>query len=139
MATEVGIAYVTLIPSAKGFASKMQIELSGDIARGGTSAGTIYGDKLTTSAGSRMKSGASKMFSALKVAGPLAAVAAGAAIGKVLISSIGEAREWLDGSMGVGIEDLEVANDRAISELAEDMLDLAAIQVNPGDFQSRIE
>lgn len=93
VATEVGTAYVTLIPSAKGFASTMQRSVSGEISSAGTMMGTQLGDKTSTTMGSRLKSRASSIFSSLKVAGPLAAVAAGAAISKVLVSSIEEARE----------------------------------------------
>jgi hypothetical protein len=93
VATEVGTAYVTLVPSAKGFASKMQSELGGDIAAAGTAAGGTYSSNLQKTTSSRLKSGAGKMFGALKVAGPLAAAAGIAAAGKLIGDSIGEARE----------------------------------------------
>jgi hypothetical protein len=93
VATEVGSAYVTLVPSAKGFAAKMQSELGGDLASAGTAAGGTYSDSLQKTTSSRLKSGASKMFGVLKVAGPLAAAAGVAAAGKLIGDSIGEARE----------------------------------------------
>ena len=40
---EVGTAYVTVVPSAKGFASKLQSELGGTMSQAGSSAGDKAG------------------------------------------------------------------------------------------------
>lgn len=88
MATEVGTAYVTLIPSAKGFAAKMQAELGGDIARMGSQGGDDYSKEFSGKASKGLKAGAGKVFGGLKTAGLLAGAAAGALIGKTLVDSI---------------------------------------------------
>lgn len=82
---EVASAYVTLIPSAKGFASKAE----GEIAPGMARAGSTAGDQASKSFGSRFKSG---VKTAAK-AGALALVAAGAAAIKFGGDAIEEARE----------------------------------------------
>lgn len=46
MATELGQAYVQIMPSAKGFAQKMKDELGGEIPDAGKSAGTLLGGNL---------------------------------------------------------------------------------------------
>ena len=59
MATEVGTAFVTIIPSARGFARRLQSELAGEIRKaiGGTSdregdrAGREFGQRFSRSAG----------------------------------------------------------------------------------------
>lgn len=91
--TEVGQAYVSLIPTAKGFASKMQSELAGDIGRAGAKGGKDYSEGFDRSAKGGLAAKAKGMFAGLAKAGLLGVVAAGAAAGKVLFSSIGEARE----------------------------------------------
>jgi phage-related protein len=93
MASEVGSAYVTLIPSAKGFASKMNREIGGDLSRAGAQGGDDYSRGFTDSGKRGIASRAKGMFSGLAKAGGLAVAAAGVAVGKVFVDSIGEARE----------------------------------------------
>lgn len=62
MASEVGTAYVTLIPSAKGFASKMQSELGGEVASIGTQGGEKYSKGFTDQAQKGIGSRAKGMF-----------------------------------------------------------------------------
>lgn len=50
MASEVGQAYVSIIPSAKGFASKLQRELGTDLARAGKSGGQEFGKQFAKDA-----------------------------------------------------------------------------------------
>lgn len=89
--TEVGKAYVTLLPSARGFASAMQRELSGDIARAGRQGGEDYGEQFSREARAEVSSKGRSIF------GPLARAAAlvggGAAIGKLFADSISAASD----------------------------------------------
>lgn len=74
MATEVGTAYVALIPSAKGFASKMQAELSGEVAQAGKTGGDQYGGGFIKSGMAKLGgSNAKKLFAGVAVAGVAAA------------------------------------------------------------------
>jgi hypothetical protein len=91
MATEVGQAYVTLIPSAKGFASKMQREVAGEVAKAGRSAGDDYGDAFNREASATLKSKATGMFKGMALAAGGALAAAG--VGTFLRDSIAGARE----------------------------------------------
>jgi hypothetical protein len=85
MSVEVGTAYLTVVPSAKGFAGKLQSELGGGMAAAGTKAG----DTASKSFGTRFKSGmaTAAKAGALAVAG---ALALGVGFAK---SAIAEARE----------------------------------------------
>jgi tape measure domain-containing protein len=65
MAIEVGTAYVTIIPSAKGFASKLQAELAGELRRSIGPAVEGEGDRAGRSFGSRFTSGAKGVLSGL--------------------------------------------------------------------------
>lgn len=94
MAVDVGKAYVQLVPSAKGFAAKMQSELGGDLAAQGRKGGEQYGDQFTDSSGKKVGGGAKRVFAGLAKAGPLAAAAAGLVVGKVLVDSISEAADF---------------------------------------------
>lgn len=94
MATEVGTAYVTLLPSAKGFASKMQSELGGELGAAGAKTGEQYSTGVTKTAGSRLKSGFGKIFSGIgSLAAPVAAFATVATVTDVLKSSIAGAEQ----------------------------------------------
>jgi hypothetical protein len=81
MATEVGSAYVTLIPSAKGFASKMQRELAGDVAKIGKSVGEDVGEAVGEEGG---KTAGSRFADTFKSGlAKVSALAGGVAIGAV--------------------------------------------------------
>ena len=70
---EVASAFVSIAPEAKGFGSKLDSEIGGDMKSSGSKAGTVFG-------------GALKVGAAAVVGGALLA-------GKFLVDSIGEARE----------------------------------------------
>lgn len=80
---EVGSAYVSILPSAKGFGSKLQSEIGGEVGQAGVGAGQTFGKGMSTgvtsTAGSLAKS----------VTGVFAAVGAA----RFLTGAIGEARE----------------------------------------------
>ena len=83
MATELGKAYVQIIPSAKGISGMIQKELGGEVASAGTSAGQSLGSKMM---------------------GALSGVIAAAGIGQAIGASITEGAA-LQQSLG-GIETL---------------------------------
>lgn len=83
MATELGKAYVQIIPSAKGISGMIQKELGGEVASAGTSAGQSLGSKMM---------------------GALSGVIAAAGIGQAIGASITEGSA-LQQSLG-GIETL---------------------------------
>lgn len=82
---DVGTAYLTVVPSAKGFAGKLQSELGGGMAAAGSKAGDVAGKSF----GSRFKAG---MVNAAKAGalGLAALLAGGVAFAK---DAVGEARE----------------------------------------------
>lgn len=86
MASEVGQAYLTLIPSARGFASQMQRELARDVAKAGTALGEELGENIGDSAA---KESSSTLGSALsgakaKALGLVGGLAVGATLAKGL-------------------------------------------------------
>ncbi len=83
MATELGKAYVQIIPSAKGISGMIQKEMGGEVASAGTSAGQSLGSKMM---------------------GAVSGVIAAAGIGKAIGASINEGAA-LQQSLG-GIETL---------------------------------
>ena len=83
MATELGKAYVQIIPSAKGISGMIQKEMGGEVASAGVSAGESLGSKMV---------------------GALKAVVVAAGIGKVIGSALSEGAA-LQQSLG-GIETL---------------------------------
>jgi hypothetical protein len=91
MASEVGSAYVTLLPSAKGFASKMQKELAGEVSRAGRAAGDDYGDAFSREANDGIKSRGKGLFKGL--GGMAAGALAGVGIGSFIGDALGEARD----------------------------------------------
>jgi hypothetical protein len=91
VASEVGTAYVALLPSAKGFAAKMQAELAGDIARIGKSGGDDYGESFSDAAKRSVDSRSRKMFGGMAKAATGALAAVG--IGSVLKGSIDAAAD----------------------------------------------
>jgi tape measure domain-containing protein len=83
MSTEVGTGYLTIIPSAKGFAAKLQSQLSGELRRAlqtvpdeGEKAGKSFGKRL----GGGIKSGLSGIGSTLKSALSVGALGIGTAL-----------------------------------------------------------
>jgi len=80
VATEVGSAYVTLIPSAKGFASKMQKELASEVAKAAKGVGEDLGEEIGEPAaeeaaktfGSDFKKGLAKIGGLVAVGAALA-------------------------------------------------------------------
>lgn len=84
---EVASAYVTLIPSAKGFARGIQGEIGGDLRRAGRQGGQDFGGG--------MKSGVAGI--ATKVFAPLAIAAAGVGLGKILSDSITAGSDFQQG------------------------------------------
>lgn len=90
MAAEVGKAYVTLIPSAKGFASAMQRELSGEMARAGKSLGEDLGENISDSAGKETESGLKSVLGGAKskALGLLGGLAIGATLTKGLTDAM---------------------------------------------------
>lgn len=72
MATELGKAYVQIIPSAKGISGKISKELSGGMASEGTAAGGLFGSNLV---------------------GTIGKLVAAAGIGKMLKDTIGQGME----------------------------------------------
>ncbi len=83
MATELGKAYVQIIPSAKGISGMIQKEMGGEVASAGVSAGESLGSKMV---------------------GALKAVVVAAGIGKVIGAALSEGAA-LQQSLG-GIETL---------------------------------
>jgi len=82
---DVGTAYLTIVPSAKGFAGKLQAELGGGMAAAGSKAG----DSAGKSFGTRFKSGVATAAKAGAL-GLVAALGAGIAFAK---GAVAEARE----------------------------------------------
>jgi hypothetical protein len=66
MATEVGQAYVTLIPSARGFSERMRSELENPIRRAGDSGGDTYGERFSSKARGAIGRNSGKTFEGLK-------------------------------------------------------------------------
>lgn len=93
MASEVGSAYVTLIPSARGFASKMQGEIGGDVARVGSTTGGQYGAEFSKTASRGIGSRAKSIFAGIVKSAAVAGALAGVALGKLLIDSVGVASD----------------------------------------------
>ena len=79
----VGTAYVEIIPSAKGFAGKLQAELGGGMESSGKSAGA----KASKGFGGSFLGGIKKMI------GPAAALVAGIGVADFFKDAVGEARE----------------------------------------------
>lgn len=93
MATEVGTAYVTLLPSAKGFAAKMQSEIGGDVSKIGSSTGAQYGSDFSKSASRGIGSRAGSLFKGIAKGAMIAGGVAGIALGKVLLDSVNVASD----------------------------------------------
>ena len=83
MSVEVGSAYVTIVPSAKGFAGKLQGAVGGGMASAGKESGKKYGKGMS---GGLLGVG-KKMF------GPLLAMGAAMQVGGFVKEAVAEARE----------------------------------------------
>jgi tape measure domain-containing protein len=79
VATEVGTAYVTIIPSARGFAKKLQGELAGELRQAIGTVPDEQGEKAGQSFGNKFSRGASSALSG--IGGLLKTVLAAGAIG----------------------------------------------------------
>lgn len=64
--TEVGVGFVTLLPSARGFRRNLEREISGDVTAAGSTAGTRFGRSFSTSTGRSIRSGLSSSLSAVR-------------------------------------------------------------------------
>ncbi|WP_241856717.1 phage tail protein [Vagococcus xieshaowenii] len=109
MATELGQAYVQIMPSAKGISGSIQKQL----------------DPEATSAG---KSAGSKIGTGIKIAAIAAVAAAGVAIGKVISSSISEGAK-LEQSLG-GIDTLFKDSAGKVKKYADEAYRTAGLSAN---------
>lgn len=91
MSTEVGSAYVSLIPTARGFAAKMQSELTGDITKAGKQLGNDLGRGIGDQAGTQAGEGTKKGLIGRLGAGKALVAGAGLAIGAVLVKGMSDA------------------------------------------------
>ena len=109
MATELGQAYVQIMPSAKGIAGIIEKELGMEIPEAGKRAGS----QLSTS---------------LKLAAAAGLAAAGAALGKIISSSLSEGAN-LQQSLG-GIETLFKGSADKVKQYANDAYKTAGLSAN---------
>lgn len=107
MATELGKAYVQIIPSAKGISGMIQKELGGEVASAGTSAGQSLGSKMM---------------------GALSGVIAAAGIGKAIGASITEGAA-LQQSLG-GIETLFKSSADKVKGFANEAYKTTGLSAN---------
>lgn len=91
MSAEVGSAYVSLIPTARGFASKMQSELAGDITKAGKDLGSKLGQGIGDEAGTSAGEGTKKGLIGRLGAGKALIGGAGLAVGAVLVKGMTDA------------------------------------------------
>lgn len=91
MSTEVGSAYVSLIPTARGFAAKMQSELSGDITKSGKQLGAQLGQGIGNEAGTSAGEGTKKGLLGRLGAGKALIGGAGLAVGAALTKGMVDA------------------------------------------------
>ncbi|MGV3085036.1 phage tail protein [Enterococcus dispar] len=109
MATELGQAYVQIIPSAKGISGSIQKQLDPEASAAGQSAGT-------------------KIGSGLKIAAIAAVTAVGATLGKIISSSISEGAD-LQQSFG-GIETLFKGSADKVKKYANEAYKTAGLSAN---------
>ena len=109
MATELGQAYVQIMPSAKGISGAISKQLDPEAASAGTSAG-------------------SKLGSALKIGLLAAAATAGVAMGKIISSSISEGAD-LQQSLG-GIETLFKGSADKVKKYADEAYKTSGLSAN---------
>lgn len=109
MATELGQAYVQIVPSAKGISGAISKQIDPEATSAGTSAG-------------------SKLGSALKVGLLAAAATAGLAMGKIISSSISEGAD-LQQSLG-GIETLFKGSADKVKKYADEAYKTSGLSAN---------
>ena len=109
MATELGQAYVQIMPSAKGISGSIQKQLDPEASVAGKSAGL-------------------KLGTGIKMAATAAVAAAGVALGKIISSSISEG-ENLQQSLG-GIETLFKGSADKVKKYANDAYKTAGMSAN---------
>lgn len=109
MATELGQAYVQIMPSARGISGSMSKQLGPEADSAGRSAGL-------------------KIGTALKVAAIAGVVATGAALGKLISSSLSEGAD-LQQSLG-GVETLFKENADKVKKYAADGYKTAGLSAN---------
>ena len=107
MATELGKAYVQIIPSAKGISGMIQKEMGGEVASAGVSAGESLGSKMM---------------------GAVSGVIAAAGIGKVIGASITEGAA-LQQSLG-GVETLFKTSAGKVRAYAEEAYRTTGLSAN---------
>lgn len=86
MAAEVGQAYVTLIPTAKGFARRMQSQVGPEVTKAGKDAGEDYGKGFSAKASQEITSKSRGIFGGLGKSA--VAALAGLGVGKALKDSV---------------------------------------------------
>ena len=109
MATELGQAYVQIIPSAKGISGAIQGQLDPEAAAAGESAG-------------------SKLGASLKIAAVAAVAATGLALGKIISSSLTEGAN-LQQSLG-GIETLFKGSADKVKKYADEAYKTSGLSAN---------
>lgn len=107
MATELGKAYVQIIPSAKGISGMIQKEMGGEVASAGVSAGESLGSKMV---------------------GALKAVVVAAGIGKVIGSALSEGAA-LQQSIG-GVETLFKTSADKVKDFANEAYRTTGLSAN---------
>ena len=107
MATELGKAYVQIIPSAKGISGMIQKEMGGEVASAGVSAGESLGSKMV---------------------GALKAVVVAAGIGKVIGAALNEGAA-LQQSLG-GIDTLFKASAEKVKSFANEAYKTTGLSAN---------
>ena len=107
MATELGKAYVQIIPSAKGISGMIQKEMGGEVASAGVSAGESLGSKMV---------------------GALKAVVVAAGIGKVIGAALSEGAA-LQQSLG-GIDTLFKASAEKVKGFANEAYRTTGLSAN---------
>ena len=107
MATELGKAYVQIIPSAKGISGMIQKEMGGEVASAGVSAGESLGSKMV---------------------GAIKAVVVAAGIGKVIGSALSEGAA-LQQSIG-GVETLFKTSADKVKDFANEAYRTTGLSAN---------
>lgn len=107
MATELGKAYVQIIPSAKGISGMIQKEMGGEVASAGVSAGESLGSKMV---------------------GALKAVVVAAGIGKLIGAALSEGAA-LQQSLG-GIDTLFKASAEKVKSFANEAYKTTGLSAN---------
>lgn len=115
MATDLGQAYVQIIPSAKGISGAIRNQLDPEASAAGTSAGM-------------------KIGTGLKVAAAAAVAATGAALGKIISSSLTEGAD-LQQSLG-GVETLFKGSADKVKKYADEAYKTSGLSAN--DYMTNV-